>query len=80
MGTFLIPVLRTKGTYGYVTADVISRGISALPNGVDYTVPNTSVAFQHGQNRSFINIWITDDEERYDMHTNTQHVNAYTLL
>ncbi|KAG9488005.1 hypothetical protein GDO78_007684 [Eleutherodactylus coqui] len=63
VGTILIPVLRMHGTYGYVTADYISWGISASPSGVDYTISNTSVVFQHGQNRSFINIWITDDEE-----------------
>ncbi|KAM3940659.1 adhesion G-protein coupled receptor V1 isoform 2-T2 [Leptodactylus fuscus] len=63
IGTLFIPVLRIHGTYGYVTADFISRGISASPNGIDYTVSNTSVTFQHGQNRSFIDIWITDDEE-----------------
>ncbi|XP_069819007.1 adhesion G-protein coupled receptor V1 isoform X3 [Dendropsophus ebraccatus] len=63
VGILLIPVLRTRGTYGYVTADFLSRGISASPNGVDYTISNTSVTFLHGQNRSFINVWITDDEE-----------------
>ncbi|XP_040275580.1 adhesion G-protein coupled receptor V1 [Bufo bufo] len=63
IGTLLIPVLRLQGAYGYVTADFISRGISALPSGVDYEISNTSVTFQHGQNRSFIHIWITDDEE-----------------
>ncbi|XP_056394317.1 adhesion G-protein coupled receptor V1 isoform X2 [Hyla sarda] len=63
VGTLLIPVLRIHGTYGYVTADFLSRGISASPNGVDYTISNTSVTFHHGQNRSFINVWITDDEE-----------------
>ncbi|XP_075693474.1 adhesion G-protein coupled receptor V1 [Rhinoderma darwinii] len=62
VGTLLIPVLRIHGAYGYVTADFISRGISALPS-VDYTISNTSVTFWHGQNRSFINIWIADDEE-----------------
>ncbi|XP_073534717.1 adhesion G-protein coupled receptor V1 isoform X1 [Phyllobates terribilis] len=63
VGLLLIPVLRIHGTYGHVMADFISRGISASPNGVDYTVSNTSLTFQHGQNRSFINIWIIDDEE-----------------
>ncbi|XP_063820072.1 adhesion G-protein coupled receptor V1 [Pseudophryne corroboree] len=63
VGIVLIPVLRTRGTYGYVTADFITRGISALPNGVDYTISNTSVIFQHGQNHSFINVSIIDDEE-----------------
>ncbi|XP_071995626.1 adhesion G-protein coupled receptor V1 isoform X3 [Engystomops pustulosus] len=61
IGAILLPVLRLNGTFGYVTADFISRGISASPS--DFTVSNTSVTFQHGQNRSFISIWISDDEE-----------------
>ncbi|KAE8635798.1 hypothetical protein XENTR_v10002742 [Xenopus tropicalis] len=63
VGTLSIPVMRLYGTYGYVTAEFVSRGISALANGIDYTVHNTSVTFQHGQQLSLINISITDDEE-----------------
>ncbi|XP_019373727.1 PREDICTED: G-protein coupled receptor 98 [Gavialis gangeticus] len=63
VGMIMIPVLRKHGTYGYVTADFISRGITALP-GVDYIVNNDSVIFHHGQNRSFINVSIIDDDER----------------
>ncbi|KAM8960806.1 adhesion G-protein coupled receptor V1 [Pelodytes ibericus] len=63
IGTVLIPVMRLRGTFGYVTADFISLGISASPNGIDYAVSNTSVTFQHGQQQSFISVLITDDEE-----------------
>ncbi|XP_069081373.1 adhesion G-protein coupled receptor V1 [Pleurodeles waltl] len=63
-GMVMIPVLRNRGTYGYVTADFISHSISALPNGVDYNISNASVIFHHGQSQSFINVSITDDEER----------------
>ncbi|XP_075449203.1 adhesion G-protein coupled receptor V1 isoform X3 [Ascaphus truei] len=63
VGLLMIPVMRTHGTYGYVTADFISHGISAFPNGMDYTIFNTSVIFQHGQNLSFISVSITDDKE-----------------
>ncbi|XP_072270059.1 adhesion G-protein coupled receptor V1 [Pyxicephalus adspersus] len=62
VGIILIPVLRTRGTYGYVTADLISHDISATA-GIDYAVSNTTVVFLHGQNQSFINISIMDDEE-----------------
>ncbi|XP_010072004.1 PREDICTED: G-protein coupled receptor 98-like, partial [Pterocles gutturalis] len=62
-GLIMIPVVRKRGTYGYVTADFLSRSISALPNGVDYVIHNTSVIFYHGQNQTFIYISITDDEE-----------------
>lgn len=63
VGVILFPVLRTRGTYGYVTADFISHDISATV-GIDYAVSNATVVFLHGQNQSFINISIIDDEER----------------
>ncbi|XP_030367415.1 adhesion G-protein coupled receptor V1 [Strigops habroptila] len=62
-GLIMIPVVRKRGTYGNVTADFLSRSISALPNGVDYVIHNTSVIFYHGQNQTFIYISIIDDEE-----------------
>ncbi|XP_031463513.1 adhesion G-protein coupled receptor V1-like, partial [Phasianus colchicus] len=62
-GVIMIPVVRKRGTYGYVTADFLSRSISALPNGVDYVIHNNSVTFYHGQNQTFIYISIIDDEE-----------------
>ncbi|XP_071587409.1 adhesion G-protein coupled receptor V1 isoform X2 [Heliangelus exortis] len=62
-GLIRIPVVRKRGTYGTVTADFISRSISALPNGVDYFIHNDSVVFHHGQNQTFIYISIIDDEE-----------------
>ncbi|KAM9251115.1 adhesion G-protein coupled receptor V1 [Cariama cristata] len=62
-GLIMIPVVRKRGTYGYVTADFLSRSISALPNGVDYVIHNSSVNFYHGQNQTFIYISIIDDEE-----------------
>ncbi|NXO18386.1 GPR98 protein, partial [Oriolus oriolus] len=62
-GLIMIPVLRKHGTYGSVTADFLSRSISALPDGADYVIHNNSVIFYHGQNQSFIYISIIDDEE-----------------
>ncbi|NXO67952.1 GPR98 protein, partial [Phainopepla nitens] len=62
-GLIMIPVLRKHGTYGNVTADFLSRSISALPDGVDYVVHNNTVIFYHGQNQSFIYISIINDEE-----------------
>ncbi|NWX37327.1 GPR98 protein, partial [Notiomystis cincta] len=62
-GLIMIPVLRKRGTYGNVTADFLSRSISALPDGVDYAIHNNSVIFYHGQNQSFIYISIINDEE-----------------
>ncbi|XP_066512530.1 adhesion G-protein coupled receptor V1-like [Hoplias malabaricus] len=63
IGTLSIPVLRRVGTYGQVTADFISRGITAQP-GLDYILPNGSITFTHGQNLSHINITIVDDLDR----------------
>ncbi|XP_051498511.1 adhesion G-protein coupled receptor V1 [Apus apus] len=62
-GLITIPVVRKRGTYGYVTADFLSWSISALPDGVDYVIHNDSVIFDHGQNQTFIYISIIDDEE-----------------
>ncbi|XP_035235780.1 adhesion G-protein coupled receptor V1 isoform X2 [Anguilla anguilla] len=62
-GSLSIPVLRRGGSYGQVTADYISRGLTALPN-IDYILPNGSVIFQQGQNVSYINVTIIDDLER----------------
>ncbi|KAI4876542.1 hypothetical protein NFI96_002228 [Prochilodus magdalenae] len=63
IGTLSIPVLRRVGTYGQVTADFISRGVTAQP-GSDYILPNGSITFRHGQNLSHINISIVDDLDR----------------
>ncbi|NXF10740.1 GPR98 protein, partial [Smithornis capensis] len=62
-GLIMIPVVRKRGTYGTVTADFLSRSISALPDGVDYVIHNNSVIFHHGQNQSFIYISIINDKE-----------------
>ncbi|XP_036063369.1 adhesion G-protein coupled receptor V1 [Onychomys torridus] len=57
-----IPVLRLRGTYGHVSADFRSQGYSAVPGG--YVLHGSSVTFQHGQNLSFINVSIADDNDR----------------
>uniref|UniRef100_A0A8C7EBG5 Adhesion G-protein coupled receptor V1 n=1 Tax=Nothoprocta perdicaria TaxID=30464 RepID=A0A8C7EBG5_NOTPE len=62
-GVIMIPVLRKLGTYGFVTADFLSRSITALPDGIDYFIHNNSVVFHPGQNQTFIYISIIDDEE-----------------
>uniref|UniRef100_A0A8C5REZ8 Adhesion G protein-coupled receptor V1 n=1 Tax=Laticauda laticaudata TaxID=8630 RepID=A0A8C5REZ8_LATLA len=63
IGWIMIPVFRRLGSYGFVTADFISRSISALPDGIDYSLANNSVIFHHGQMQSFISILIINDEE-----------------
>ncbi|NWX90484.1 GPR98 protein, partial [Nothoprocta pentlandii] len=62
-GVIMIPVVRKLGTYGLVTADFLSRSITALPDGIDYFIHNNSVVFHPGQNQTFIYISIIDDEE-----------------
>lgn len=64
VGVIMIPVVRLQGTYGRVTADFISRSSSTVPAGVDYILHGSSITFQHGQNLSFINVSIIDDNER----------------
>ncbi|XP_044053980.1 adhesion G-protein coupled receptor V1 isoform X2 [Siniperca chuatsi] len=60
VGTVLIPVVRRVGSYGPVSAQFISRGLSATPD-LDYILNNGSVTFVHGQNSSYINVTIIDD-------------------
>ncbi len=63
MGTVLIPVMRRVGSFGSVSAQFISRGLSATPD-LDYILNNGSVMFVHGQNTSYINVTIIDDLDR----------------
>ncbi|XP_074063616.1 adhesion G-protein coupled receptor V1-like isoform X2 [Macrotis lagotis] len=62
IGMIIVPVVRLHGTFGNVTADFVSQSISALP-GVDYHVHGHLVIFLPGQNLSFINVSIIDDDE-----------------
>lgn len=63
VGFVLIPVVRRMGSYGQVSAQFISRGVSATPH-LDYILNNGSVTFVHGQNTSYINVTIIDDLDR----------------
>uniref|UniRef100_A0AAV2MS74 Staphylococcus aureus surface protein A n=1 Tax=Knipowitschia caucasica TaxID=637954 RepID=A0AAV2MS74_KNICA len=60
IGYLLIPVLRKVGTYGLISAQYISIGLSATPM-TDYILHNGSMTFIEGQNNSYINISIVDD-------------------
>ncbi|XP_076586595.1 adhesion G-protein coupled receptor V1 isoform X2 [Chaetodon auriga] len=60
VGSVLIPVVRRVGSYGPISAQFISRGLSATPD-LDYILNNGSVVFIHGQNTSYINVTIIDD-------------------
>lgn len=63
MGTVLIPMVRRVGSFGSVSVQFISRGLSATPD-LDYILNNGSVTFVHGQNTSYINVTIIDDLDR----------------
>ncbi len=63
MGFVLIAVVRRVGSYGPVSAQFISRGLSATP-ALDYILSNGSVTFVHSQNMSHINVTIVDDLDR----------------
>nr|XP_046243039.1 adhesion G-protein coupled receptor V1 [Scatophagus argus] len=60
VGSVLIPVVRRVGSHGKVSAQFISRGLTATPD-LDYFLNNGSVMFVHGQNTSHINVTIIDD-------------------
>uniref|UniRef100_A0A8B9KGD3 Adhesion G protein-coupled receptor V1 n=1 Tax=Astyanax mexicanus TaxID=7994 RepID=A0A8B9KGD3_ASTMX len=63
VGTVSIPVLRRVGTYGQVTAEYFSRGVTAEP-GADYILPNGTITFRPGQILNHINVTIVDDLDR----------------
>lgn len=63
MGFVLIPVVRRVGTYGPVSANFISRGLSATPD-LDFVLHNGTVVFAHGQDTGYINVTIIDDLDR----------------
>ncbi|XP_026067280.1 adhesion G-protein coupled receptor V1 [Carassius auratus] len=62
VGVLSIPVLRRVGSYGQVTAEFISKGLTAQPYS-DYILLNGSVTFEHGQILRYINVSIVDDTE-----------------
>lgn len=64
-GVVLVPLARHKGTYGSVMVLYVSRGVTAQPGGVDYLLPDGAALFMDGQNVSFINVSITNDDERW---------------
>uniref|UniRef100_A0A665TER5 Adhesion G-protein coupled receptor V1 n=1 Tax=Echeneis naucrates TaxID=173247 RepID=A0A665TER5_ECHNA len=62
VGALLIPVVRSVSSYGPVSAEFLSRSLSATLD-LDYILYNGSVVFVHGQNISYINVTIIDDLE-----------------
>ncbi|XP_041856249.1 adhesion G-protein coupled receptor V1 [Melanotaenia boesemani] len=72
VGTVIIPVVRRVGTYGMVSAQFTSRGLSATPD-LDYILYNGSVTFLHGQNISNINVTIIDDLD-------SEHAEIFEIL
>nr|XP_029492889.1 adhesion G-protein coupled receptor V1-like [Oncorhynchus nerka] len=68
VGSASIPVVRRVGSYGLVTAEYTSRGLTARA-GLDYILGNGSLTFLHGHNTSHINVSIIDDQDREDAET-----------
>ncbi|KAM9360944.1 adhesion G-protein coupled receptor V1 [Symphorus nematophorus] len=60
VGVVLIPVVRRVGSDGLVSAQFVSRGLSATPD-LDFILNKGSLTFVHGQNISYINVTIVDD-------------------
>lgn len=63
-GILMLPVVRRAGSFGVVSAQFISKGLSAT-SGRDFFLENASVVLEHGQNISHINVIIIDDLDRY---------------
>ncbi|XP_022110249.1 G-protein coupled receptor 98-like isoform X2 [Acanthaster planci] len=62
VGTAIIPIVRTAGTFGLVQVSFTSRNLSATPGGVDYSLTDGSVSFLNGQSQGAINVAIIDDQ------------------
>ena len=62
IGTAKIPVTRSAGTFGYVTAKFASRNVTATPGGVDYSLTDGEVIFLDDQPLAYISIPIIDDQ------------------
>ncbi|XP_056157733.1 adhesion G-protein coupled receptor V1 isoform X2 [Lampris incognitus] len=60
VGSLSIAVVRRAGSYGPVSAQFTSHGLTATSNQ-DYILNEGSVIFSHGQTTSHINITIIDD-------------------
>ncbi len=63
-GTAKIPVVRSAGTFGHVTARFHSRNVTATPGGVDYSLTDGEVIFLDGQSLAHISIPIIDDQAK----------------
>ncbi|XP_075895105.1 adhesion G-protein coupled receptor V1 isoform X2 [Nelusetta ayraudi] len=72
VGSVLLPVVRKVGSYGQVSTYFFSRGLDATPD-LDYILRNGTVAFEHGQNTSYINVTIIDDLE-------SEHAETFEVL
>lgn len=62
-GVLALPVVRRAGSLGVVSAQFISKGLSAS-SGLDFSLENVSLVFANGQNISQINVTIIDDFDR----------------
>lgn len=62
-GILMLPVVRRAGSFGLVSAQFVSKGLSAT-SGLDFFLDNVSVVFADGQNISHINVTIIDDLDR----------------
>lgn len=63
-GILMLPIVRRAGSFGVVSAQFISNGLSAAA-GLDFFLENGSVVFEHGQSIRHINVTIIDDPNRY---------------
>ncbi|XP_033109462.1 adhesion G-protein coupled receptor V1-like [Anneissia japonica] len=62
VGTAMVPVIRTQGTFGIVSVGFTSVGGSATPNGVDYILTDGEAIFLDGESTAYINVNIIDDQ------------------
>lgn len=64
VGVVSIPVLRRVGSYGLVKVNLLSHGLTAVPDQ-DYILLHDSLTFIQGQRLNHVNVSIVDDLDQY---------------
>lgn len=62
VGTISIPVVRSGGVFGRVSALYTVKNMTASPDGIDYILTDGEVIFLDGQSRASIRATIIDDQ------------------
>ncbi|XP_071965307.1 adhesion G-protein coupled receptor V1-like isoform X2 [Antedon mediterranea] len=62
VGSAMVPLIRSGGSFGIVSVAFTSVGGTAIPSGVDYILTDGEAIFLDGQSTAYINVNIIDDQ------------------